>query len=190
MTDTDDKILQAARGLATEVSPERDLWPAIAASLTVPRAARNPRWSPLLAQAAAAVLLVGASSLLTYIVVTNDANDSPPQVVQVPAPVGLTFERVAFGGQDTLASVYGRASGNVGTELDSELASLSPEAREDVRRNLAVIHHAIDEIAAALEKEPDNVSLQELLVATYGREVALMNRVGSMAQRVLARKDI
>jgi len=86
--------------------------------------------------------------------------------------------------------VYGRASGNVATELDRELASLSPEAREDVRRNLAVIHHAIDEIAAALEKEPDNVSLQELLVATYGREVALMNRVGSMAQRVLARKDI
>jgi len=190
MTDRDDKLLRAARGLATDVSPERDLWPAIAASLTVPRAARKSRWSPLLAQAAAAILLVGASSLLTYVAVRHDGNDSPPQVVQAPTPVRLTFERVAFGGEDTLASVYGRASGNVGTQLDLELASLSPEAREDVQRNLAVIHQAIDEIAAALEKEPDNVFLQELLVAAYGHELALMNRVGGMAQRVLARKDI
>lgn len=187
MTDTDDKLMRAARGLATEISPGRDLWPGIAAAIHEPRRAR---WAPWLAQAAAAVLLVGASSLLTYVAVRPDANDMPPQVVKVAMPVGLTFERAAFGGEDTLASVFGRASGNVGSQLDRELATLSPEAREDVQRNLAVIHQAIDEIAAALEKEPDNVFLQELLVATYGDELALMNRVGSMAQRVLARKDI
>jgi hypothetical protein len=67
---------------------------------------------------------------------------------------------------------------------------LSPEAREDVQRNLAVIRLAIDEIAAALEKEPDNVFLQALLVEAYSNEMALMNRIGNMAQRVMARRDI
>jgi hypothetical protein len=105
-------------------------------------------------------------------------------------PEGLIFDRAAFGGEDTLAAVYGRAGGNIGSTLDRELKSLSPEAREDVERNLAVIRLAIEEIAAALEKEPDNVFLQELLVQAYSNEMALMHRVGNMAQRVTARKDI
>jgi hypothetical protein len=187
MTETDDKLMLAARGLATEISPEHDLWPGIAAAISQPRRARR---SPMWAQAAAAVLLIGASSLLTYVAVRNEASDAPPQVVEVATPMGLTFERAAFGGTDTLASVYGRAGGNVESTLDRELASLSPEAREDVQRNLAVIRQAISEIAAALEKEPDNVFLQDLLVEAYGNEFAMMNRVGSMAQRVIARKDI
>lgn len=187
MKDTDDKLLRAARGLATEIAPERDLWPGIAQAIGRPRRAR---WSPPLAQAAAAVLLIGASSLFTYIAVKYDAGNATPQELAAAIPDGLHFERAAFGGQDTLASVYGRAGGTIGLDLDRELASLSPEAREDVQRNLAVIRLAIDDIAAALEKEPDNVFLQELLVETYSNELALMNRIGSMAQRVSARSDI
>jgi hypothetical protein len=193
---TDDQLLRAARGLATEISPERDLWPEIAAAINSTSASTNTtRWrarvSPTLAQAAAAVLLIGASSLLTYVAVKYDAPSATPAPVQVAViPAGLSFERAAFGGQDTLASVYGRASGNIGSTLERELASLSPEARDDVQRNLAVIRFAIEEIAAALEKEPDNVFLQELLVETYGNQLALMNRIGNMAQRVTSRKDI
>ena len=191
MTDNDDKLVRAARSLRTGISPERDLWPEIAASLQVPREARSTRRSPWLAQAAAAVLLVGTSSLVTYVAVRYDAPLAPqPQAQLEQQPVGLNFERAAFGGVDTLASVYSRAGGDVESVLDRELESLSPEAREDVQRNLAVIREAISDIAAALEKEPDNVFLQELLVEAYGNELALMNRVGYMAQRVLARKDI
>jgi hypothetical protein len=187
MTDTDDKLMQAARGLATEVSPGRDLWPSIAEAISRPRRSRR---SPMLAQAAAAVLLVGASSLVTYVAVKYDAGDASPPVVTAAMSDGLSFDRTAFGGQDTLAAVYGRAGGKIGSTLDRELASLSPEAREDVQRNLAVIRLAIDEIAAALEKEPDNVFLQALLVEAYSNEMALMNRIGNMAQRVMARRDI
>ena len=187
MTDTDDKLTQAARGLATAISPDRDLWPDIAQAISEPQ---KSRWSPRLAQAAAAVLLVGASSLVTYIAVSYDAGNTPAQTMTVAAPEGLIFDRTAFGGEDTLAAVYGRAGGNVSSTLERELASLAPEAREDVERNLAVIRLAIEEIAGALEKEPNNVFLQELLVAAYGNEMALMNRIGSMTQRVMARGDI
>ncbi|MDH4126553.1 MAG: hypothetical protein OEW64_06690 [Gammaproteobacteria bacterium] len=187
MTDREDKLMRAARGLATGISPARDLWPGIEQAISAPR---KSRWSPMLAQAAAAVLLVGASSLVTYVAVKYDAGDTPAQVMTAAAPQGLIFDRAAFGGEDTLAAVYGRAGGNIGSMLDRELASLSPEAREDVERNLAVIRRAIEEIATALEKEPDNVFLQELLVEAYSNELALMNRIGSMAQRVMARRDI
>lgn len=190
MTDTDDKLLMAASGLATEITPERDLWPGIDEAINRPQ---KSRWSPMLAQAAAVVLLVGASSMLTYMIVKYDAANTPstpPQVIQVMTPSNLTFDRAAFGGEHTLASVYGRAGGNIGSRLDRELAKLSPEVREDVQRNLAVIRQAIESIGAALEKEPDNAFLQELLLEAYNNELALMNRVGNMTQRVMARKDI
>lgn len=187
MTDRDDKLMRMARDLATEIRPDRDLWPEIAEAIRKPK---KSRWSPMLAQAAAAVLLVGASSLVTYIAVKYDGGETPTQTMTAATPEGLIFDRAAFGGEDTLASVYGRAGGSIVSTLDRDLASLSPETREDVERNLAVIRRAIEDIATALEKEPGNVFLQELLVEAYNNELALMNRIGSMAQRVMARRDI
>ena len=58
----DEKLMEAAERLSKEIRPERDLWPEIAATINAPAA---KRWSPLFAQAAAVVLLVGASSAVT-----------------------------------------------------------------------------------------------------------------------------
>jgi hypothetical protein len=193
MTEQDDKMTTEARKLATEISPSRDLWPGIEAAIKVQDAApQQPRQTPWYAQAAAVFLLVGASSMVTYSVMkyseSNSTTEQEP-VVQV-VPTNMMFERAAFGGDHTLDSVYGRAAGNVQSNLDKELENLSPEARADVERNLAVIRKAIEDISVALEEEPDNEFLQELLVQAYRNELALMNRVGSMTQRVMARKDI
>ncbi len=118
----DDKLSKAASDLATEISPERDLWPGIEEAINKPK---RSRWTPMLARAAAVVLIVGASSLLTYVAVKYDN----PDVAQV-APANLVFERTAFGAEYTFASVYGRAGGDVEARFDRELAKLSPEARE------------------------------------------------------------
>ncbi len=64
----DDKLMEAARSLETDVSPERDLWPAIENAIANPS---RGRWNTMFAQAAAVVLLVGASSGLTYVVMNN-----------------------------------------------------------------------------------------------------------------------
>jgi hypothetical protein len=183
----DDKLTKAARGLATQIAPKRDLWPGIAEAINEPQ---RSRWTPIFAQAAAVVMLIGASSMVTYSVIKySDSNTAATTVARVE-PSNLVFEQAAFGPDQTLGSVYGRASGNVKSSLSRGLKNLSPEAREDVERNLSVIRQAITDISEALEKEPNNAFLQELLIEAYGNELALMNRVGSMAQRVTARKDI
>jgi hypothetical protein len=186
MSEQDDKMTMAAKGLATEIAPSRDLWPDIESVIQAPPVARQTPWY---AQAAAVFLLVGASSMVTYSVVKYDEPSPPKSVVQV-VPTNMTFERAAFGSDHTLDSVYGRAAGNVEANMDRELKNLSPEARADVERNLAVIRQAIDDISQALEDAPNNQFLQELLVQAYSNELALMNRVGNMTHRVMARKDI
>lgn len=188
MTEQNDKLAEAAKGLATEIAPSRDLWPGVEQAITAPR---EPRQTPWYAQAAAVFLLVGASSLVTYQLMKVDEISQPRQtVVQQPVPTHMNFERAAFGGEHTLQSVYGRAAGNVESKLDRELENLSPEARADVERNLAVIRQAISDISNSLEEDPSNEFLQELLVEAYRSELAFMNRVGSMAQRAQARTDI
>jgi hypothetical protein len=193
MTEQDDKMTTEARKLATEIAPSRDLWPGIEAAIKEPAAKSGGlRQTPWYAQAAAVFLLVGASSLMTYSVMKYNESDTPaaPETVVQVVPTNMMFERAAFGTDHTLDSVYGRAAGNVQSNLDKELQNLSPEARADVERNLGVIRRAIDDISVALEEEPDNEFLQELLVQAYRNELALMNRVGNMTQRVMARKDI
>lgn len=191
MNEANDKLTMAARGLATEIAPERDLWPGIAEAITrTPQKAQRSRWTPLLAQAAAVVLLVGASSLVTWSLVKSDATNMTSRSGVEVLPSNLVFEQAAFGANQTFESLYGRAGGNLASKLDRSLQELSPEARADVLRNLAVIRQAIMDISEALEQEPNNALLQDLLVEAYGTELALMNRVGTMTQRVTAREDI
>ena len=175
----DDKLDQAARQLATEISPERDLWPGIEQAIRTPQ-----RRTPWYAQAAAVVLLVGASSGVTYMVVNGD--ESP--VVSV-APE-LIFEKAAFGGDYHLGPGFQDARNSLRAQLDTEMDRLSPEAQKDIQANLDVIHAAIVEINAALEQDADNVLLQQKLLRAYREELALLRRVGGLTRNVMMRNDI
>jgi hypothetical protein len=175
----DDKIDKAARQLATEMAPERDLWPGIEQAIRTPR-----RRMPWYAQAAAVVLLVGASSSITYLAVDNT---SQPIVSVSPE---LVFERAAFGGDYHLGPGFQAARNSLRAQLDVELERLSPEARQDIQANLDVIHGAIIEINSALEQEPDNVLLQQQLLRAYREELALLHRVSGLTRNVMIRNDI
>ena len=177
----DDNLDRTAQQLATEISPERDLWPGIAEAIAAPK---RSRWTPMLAQAAAVVLLVGASSAVTYIA----TKDSSGPVVSV-APE-LVFEQAAFGGNYHLGPGFQDARNSLRDDLDIELARLSDAAREDVQANLELIHQAIIEINKALEQEPDNVLLQQKLLQAYREELTLLRRVGGLTRDVLRRNDI
>lgn len=177
----DDKLDRTAQQLATEISPERDLWPGIAEAIAAPK---RSRWTPMLAQAAAVVLLVGTSSAVTYIA----TKDSSGPVVSV-APE-LVFEQAAFGGNYHLGPGFQDARNSLRDDLDIELARLSDSAREDVQANLELIHQAIIEINKALEQEPDNVLLQQKLLQAYREELTLLRRVGGLTRDVMRRNDI
>lgn len=175
-----DELIAAAGQLSTEVSPDRDLWPGIAEAIAQPK---RSRWTPMLAQAAAVVLLIGASAGVTYLSVKGDVEQVP---VVVPE---LQFERTAFGAEHTLGSLYRSAQGDYQTALDEELDRLSAEDRAEIEANLALIEDAIAEINAALQDNPDNVLLQELLLKSYREQHTLTRRVGALTQQ-MARKDI
>jgi hypothetical protein len=177
----DDQLIAVAGGLSTEISPERDLWPEIAGAIAKPARAR---WTPMLAQAAAVVLLIGASSGITYLAVKEE-----PQLVPVVMQ-DLRFEQAAFGAEHTLGSVYRSAQGDYQSQLKEQLDRLPAETRAEIERNLTLIRNAIAEINVALKENPDNAHLQELLVSSYREQHALMRRVGALTQHVMARKDI
>lgn len=184
-----DELMAKAAVLATEVSPERDLWPGIEQAINEPVRPRRSGFGSMWAQAAAVVLLVGGSSGLTYLAMTGDEDPTVPPMVDT---IELGFEPVSanFGSQYTLGPDYIDARRILKGSFDENLDSLSPEAREEVIRNLATIRQAIDDINEALADQPDSVLLQELLLDSYRNELSLMMQVDGVTRNAMYRGDI
>ncbi len=175
--DNDDRIVERAARLARDIAPERDLWPGVKAAITeAPRHDRRFSW---FAQAAAVVLLVGASSGITYMAVKDDG----PATVIAP---DLLFTQTSFAEYE-LGPDFQDARSRLAVRLEGELERLPPETRAAVEDNLALIRAAIADINTALEAQPHNALLQELLVSTYREELELMRRVGGLTQEVMTR---
>lgn len=180
----DDKLTAAAQQLATGIQPQRDLWPDIERAITEP-VPRRSRWTPMFAQAAAIVLLVGASSGLTYLAMKDD---TPAEIEQLTPE--YTFARASFGTNHTLGRDYLDTRADVVARFEQQLERLSPAERQDVEQSLEVIREAIDDINAALQQDPDNTLLQDLLMKTYHEELNVMRKVGGVTQSVMSRRDI
>ena len=181
--DNEDRIVERAAGLAKDIAPERDLWPGIEAAIAdTPRRGRGSnhdrRWS-WFAQAAAVVLLVGASSGITYVAVKDDG----PAVAITP---DLLFAQTSFAEYE-LGPDFQDARRRLAVRLENELERLPPETRAAVEDNLTLIRTAIADINMALEQQPHNTLLQQLLVSTYREELELMRRVGGLTQEVMIR---
>lgn len=178
----DDKLMKAAGQLSTEISPERDLWPDIATAIEKPA---PRRWAPMLAQAAAVVLLIGASSTITYMVTSKDSASGP-----VIASPDLIFEQASFGNRYTLGPGFQDARDSLLAELEFALQRLPPAAQEDIGFNLKLIHDAIFDMNNALEADPENLLLQERVLRTYRDELSLLRRVSGLTRNVMMRNDI
>lgn len=184
----DDELMAAAAKLSTEVAPERDLWPDIEQAILRPATPSRTVWGSVWARAAAVLLLIGGSSGVTYLAVTEDANPVSP-IAEGPV---LIFEPASaqFGTLYNMSPDYQDARRSLASMIDDELSRLKPEEREEVERNIAVIHKAIDDINQALSQDPDNELLQKLLLNSYQEEIDLMWRVDSIANAAMRRGDI
>ncbi len=187
MTDQrEEQFMADAAKLATEIAPERDLWPDIEAEIMRPARRSGVPWY---AQAAAVVALVGASSFITYMMTKAPA----PAGQIVPAMVQNSVfdaEFASYGQEIMLPASFEAEHIGLAAELDIALDALSPEVRADVEENLAVIRNAVEEISAALEDEPNNALLQEMLADAYRKELAVMRHVGGLARNATVRNDI
>jgi hypothetical protein len=186
-TKFDEELTRLAAELPKTVSPDRDLWPAIEQAMKPPAQSAVTIWNTPWAQAAAVVLLVAGSSGITYVAVRDDGAVSPVVIDSTNV-----FETVSgdFGGQYTLGNEYLDAHGELQTKLDDKLQLLSPEARDEVVKNLTTIRAAIKDINKALAAEPDNILLQELLLSAYHGEISLMRKVDGIANSAMRRNDI
>jgi len=188
----DDELMAAAAGMATDVKPERDLWPAIEQAIRLPReqeGSRRSAWNTVWAQAAAVLLLVGGSSGVTYLAMSSGGDTVSPVVAGGPT---LVFEPVSgsFGSRYHLGPAYLDAKRGLEEKLSDQLDRLPAETREAVEVSIETIRLAIEDINMALAKEPDNVLLQKLLLSTYREELALMQHVDGIANSAMYRGDI
>jgi len=184
----DDDVMAAAAELATDVTPNRDLWPGIEQVLSQPAKPAHTVWNSVWAQVAAVLLLVGGSTGVTYLVVTDDASPLPP----VAGGPTLVFEPVSgsFGSMYNLGPGYQDARRALAAKVDEQLSRLTPQERDEVQKNIDVIRAAIEDINKALAAEPDNALLQKLLLGTYRDELGLMMRVDEITGAAMRRGDI
>jgi hypothetical protein len=181
--DSPDRLDEALARLPRGIDPGRDLWPGIASRLE-PRAepARRPAMRPW-AWAAAAVLLVGASSLITATLMrretatTAQAPAAPVVAPTVGPEVVPAAAGAAFGPGNRVGPAYLANRRMLARELEQRLARLPPEGREQLAKNLAELRRASTEINAALELHPGDPLLEELLFNIYQDEISVLANV-------------
>jgi anti-sigma factor RsiW len=163
-------LIADARALPREIRPARELWSGIASrldgsvvrSLTARRQARR-RWIPL---AAAAVLLVAASVLLTlqFTAPRTVTPALPPAAGVIPASTRAMDADLVQAARD-LEQV-----------LVEQRDRLAPATIATLERNLAVIDRAIEESRAALAADPANRDLRALLLGAHRQKLDLLER--------------
>jgi anti-sigma factor RsiW len=179
------ELLALAAALPRSIDPPTDLWPGITARIhrgedtgTSTRGRRQgSRWESLLRNprwlAAAAVLLIVASSAITVMLVRPRGNESaraPDSVAPVAGPSGALPVR-------TVSDDYEQLDRELAQLLAAQRGRLRPETIAKVEHNIAIIDQAIVEIREALAADPGNEALRQLLKASYGQKSALVRQV-------------
>ena len=167
----------ALHALPQAVEPAHDLWPRIEARLERPpgqgrvRVAERRAWPW---QAAAVILLVAASSLITATWVGRGSG-TPVAVAPAAAPAaGVYAVPAAFGPAHALSPEYETAHRQLSALLQQRIGQMPPSARQKLAANLAELRRAAAEINAALDQQPGDPLLEELLLNTYQEELAVL----------------
>ena len=174
----DDPLLAKAAELPKDVAPSRDLWPGIAARLgeALQRPAqRTFRWPLALA---AGFLVASVSALLTW---SLTRAPEAPVVIAQPGPTANAIPTdivpVRYGPNSGLTAKELIARDQLVEQIRGRCASLKPETRAAIVKNLEIMQNAANEIDAALAKDPASGMLKGMLVGTYKQELQLYSTV-------------
>jgi len=158
--------------LRRDIPPARDLWPAISAAIEADKAAaaaptvatrRRVAWLPA-AGMAAAVGLVAIGVLI--------GRGIAPQVV---APNVVSTQ--TSGSPDLMPAAYRNQRDALFVEVQAKLSAMPEIDRKKVAASLATLRRSINEIEAALGRDPANALLQELLVNSCQEEMRALTAV-------------
>ncbi|HTO57937.1 MAG TPA: hypothetical protein VMJ74_09075 [Pseudomonadales bacterium] len=151
---TSDKLDSLIARLPQTIEPSRDLWPYVDARITV-RAPRAPVWQLALAAGIAAAFV---SALF----------------LGVPRESETTR---TFAYRQQLDAAYAPLRQASLTRYRARADRLDPALRRTVETNLAIIDRALAEIRVALERNPDDADLGQILKRTYEQELAIIDAV-------------
>jgi hypothetical protein len=158
--------------LPREATPQRNLWPGIAAAIgNKPR--RSQSWFMAVASAAAAACL---ATLFTWAFLQRN---SVPRVIQAATAQG------AFDEPRDPKFVLARNS--LEKTYTERLALLKPETRAKIQASLAEIRKAHEDIRQALIADPQSVALEQMLQSTWHDEFDLYESVVQATQPPLSR---
>ena len=175
-------LLAATAALPRSLDPGHDLWPGIARRLE-PRttaaagspslrpSSGRPRWW---LQAVAALLLLAVGGLMGRLLPAAKVVDS------AGSPVGearLAAWDGAGDGFGLAEAEFLRAKESLWLLALKRQDELSPVTRKVVARNLRILDQAIAELRTALEDDPGNQELENLLLDRHRRGVDLLERL-------------
>ncbi|MGH7718784.1 MAG: hypothetical protein ACREON_08075 [Gemmatimonadaceae bacterium] len=185
---TDEELAALVESAPRRVEPPEDLWPGIRAQIEsrragsrdssgVPERQRRGRWMTAGWLAAAAVLLVIASSAVTALLLRSGPGEPAARVATEAAGV-----RPETGVAPRFASTreYERMERELTALLEAQRDLLRPETVEKIERNLALIDQAIAEIRTALADDPNNRALHDLLASSYEQKAALLRQASQI----------
>lgn len=180
-----ESLRASAAALPRAVEPPVDLWAGVRERIerqrvrTIgPRSGRGEAWRRRARLAAAAVLLVAASSAITAVIVRR----APERIVVVEPSGGAEPARALAAFRDVEAD-YTRVAGELERSLDAQRSTLSPAAIASIEESLRVIDEAIREARAALERDPGDQRLVDILSTTYEQKLDLLKRTATFAAR-------
>jgi hypothetical protein len=170
------QLLAEVSALPTGIAPVRDLLPEIHAALdrdqAVPLPARwrmRTLWSARWSLAAAAIVLIVATAVITRAMVDRAAS---------PAPFATTNPSVQLVSAEATAleQKYQNAITELQTLIEVQRATLPPTTLQLLEDNLRVIDAAIRDSRQALQRNPDNELINESLWSSYERKLELLRR--------------
>ena len=188
-------LLRGAGELPRAVAPAEDLWPGIRAEIerrqvvplsgaaAVTAAPRRPAWwrSSTVRLAAAGLLLVALSSGTTALFMGWRAGGRAQEVTSTDTTPAAGHGAAAASFLIGQEAEYLRLARDFEAAVAAQRDSLSPETIATVERSVRVIDAAIEEARSALERDPGNRALVELLRASYRQKLDLLRRTSQLA---------
>ena len=101
------------------------------------------------------------------------SRQSPTGPGTAAGPTGTTMP-VAKTDLDPAEVEYQRATSELLAALSKQKEGLAPETQKAVDDNLRVIDGALNDLRAAIKKDPSNQKLNKMLVATHQKKVDML----------------
>ena len=163
-------LVEAAGRLASEVAPNRDLWPAIEVRLQADRSAKRLWWLQL---AAAGIALAILSVPLSVWWAGRGLDDDRTAIENEHQTPSLATQAQLARSEDGVLL----ARTDLVTAIERHRDVVEADTLLMLEENMILLDRAIGEIRTALEEDPQNLRLRMLLAARYQQERKLLQKV-------------